>query len=61
MEHHEICFTYFLPEAAFHVKKIPPGFIANDGTELGHACLKHILAEKVYLTPLFKPRTGFIP
>lgn len=60
MAHPENCFTFFLPESAFPAKKIPPGFIANDKTELGRVCLKYILAEKVYLNPLFKPCTGFI-
>lgn len=35
---------------AFLSKKIPLGFIAYDGGEVGHACLKHILAEEFYLT-----------
>ena len=53
MAHRENYFTFFLPES-------PPGFIANDVMELGRVCLEYLLAEKVYLNPLFKPRTGFI-
>lgn len=60
MVHHKNRFTIFLPESVFPTKKIPPGFIANDGTELSHACCKYILTEKVYLNPLFKHCIGFI-
>lgn len=47
MVHQENCSTFFLPEAAFPAKKIPPGFIAGDGRESGRACPKHIRAEKI--------------
>lgn len=60
MAHQESCSMFFLPESAFPAKKIPPNFTAYDGRELGHACLKYTLAEKVYLNPLFKTCTSFI-
>lgn len=60
MAHQENCFTFFFPESCFLAKKISPGFIVYDSKELGYACLKYILVEKVYLNPLFKSCSTFI-
>lgn len=60
MAHQESCSIFFLPESAFPAKKIPPDFTVYGERELGHACLKYSLAEKVYLNPLFKTCTSFI-
>lgn len=60
MAHQENYFTFFFPESSSLAKEIPPGFLAHNSIELGYACLKYTLVEKVYLNSLFKPCSTFI-